>query len=100
MLPASEVTSSVAQAQVQAGATSDDRTDGASPMPAQPPLPVVAAAAAAAAAAAELAAWPAGRDGTVALHVDCRVFDRILLTLDMVSDHLPDAYLSAIRNLR
>ena len=70
-----------------------------SPGPAQPPLPAVAAAAAAA-AAAELAAWPAGRDGTVALDVGCRVFDRILLTLDMVSDHLPDAYLSAIRNLR
>lgn len=33
------------------------------------------------------------------LQVDRAVFERILLTADMVSDHLPDAYLEIIRQL-
>ena len=31
--------------------------------------------------------------------VDRHTFDRILLTLDMVPDHLPDAYLAALQRL-
>ena len=51
--------------------------------------------------AAEAAAWPSGKAGRcVAREVDREVFSRILLTLDMVKDHLPDAHLSAIQQLR
>ena len=49
--------------------------------------------------AAEHAAWPAGKAGTVGRQVERGVFSRILLTLDMINDHLPDAYLSAIQQL-